>query len=907
MTRHILIVPTAAKAKELEQRLVRMQKGKAVSKLPIMTLAGFAARLLACAKPQLRVINDAESGVFLEQAIRELLAKDALRYFEARKLDAVSLVHALPLPQGTFEMVLNTIRQLKSHGIYPHDLEREIKEAEQKKGETTEVLRARDICTIYKAYQQQLGDAFTDTYGQFQLLNGRYAAGENRPEEEALAIAERDLRRAFPDVKRIVLDGFVRIERPDLMLVLTLAGIKDVEVSFGIDACSDNLELFSSAFDLIERIKQVGFAECEMPSGSRFSQDCDAFASHLCTSLFLGEKATLDARDRVTLFTARTRIEEVEQVARAIKHLIERKPALLNDLSRIAISSAREYDYTELFRETFRRYNIPVNITDRYKLEGSPLMTGVLALLEVAARGLKRRDVLRALTSPYFVFTDRRGERLDAPNLLKVVTEFKVSGDVDSWQRYLTQHLQEIDRARHTQDLDEYEKRGLDLKFAMLSKALQDIDSLIELLAPFRTELKPWKFKHHLHELFSRLQFGDQLLRSSHATIAAGTLELDTRSYRAFIKLLEDLDALFSLMGIHGDELPVTFYLERLRTASLWTRFNPRFKHGHVHIASLEQITGIEFDHLFVVGMTDGVFPSAYEPQVFLMDAMQKGEARHLSEERMLFWNAIRSAKKQLYLSHPVATSSGAELTPSAFLSDLMACCEVTHGLPEEIENAVYSFEELFIRAGGAMKHGSAHAIEEPMKHLASTGSTEVHTLLGFAPATISTQIERRRKETTEYRGEIDLDALTPFEKRELEKFSTRVWSISQLERYAACPFSFFAERVLGLDQPGDLEEGLDARDQGNVLHSILREFLASRRDRGEPALQDLSLEELEPAFTQARSIAQKHLSEMSSQHPFFQLDADRMIGGKEKEGVLERFIRKEQERGPLSTRPKFF
>ncbi len=920
---YLWIVPTAAKAKELEQRLVRLQQGKAVGDLPIMTLSSFASKLLSCVSPQLRVINDAESGVFLEQALRELLAKDALKYFEARKLDGQSLVHALPLPQGTFEMVLNTLRQLKAHGVYPHDLEREIKSAELRKGETTEVLRARDIFTIYTAYEAQLGAdakgadakgaAFTDNYGQFQHLNARYAAGPNRPENEAIENAGRDLKRAFPTVKKIVVDGFVRIERPDLNLVLTVAGVRDVDLSFGIAACSENPELFNSALELIERIKLAGFDECEMPSGSKFSEDCDPFTSHLCKSIFLEksifheEKSKIDASDRVTVFTARNKVEEVEQIARAIKHLIEKEPELLNDLSRIAISSAREYDYTDLFRETFRRYNIPVNITDRYKLEGSPLMTGVLALLEVAARGLKRRDVLRALTSPYFVFTDQKGRKLDPANLLKVVTEFKVSGDVDSWQRYLTQHLNEIDRERLTQDLDEYEKRKLDLKFATVRKALQDIEAVIELLAPFRTSLKPWTFKHHLHALFSRLQFGDQLLRSSHATIAAGTLELDTRSYRAFIKLLEDLDALFSLMGIQDDELPVAFYVERLRTASLWTRFNPRFKHGHVHIASLEQISGIEFDHLFVVGMTDGVFPSAYEPQVFLMDSMQKGETRHLSEERMLFWNAILGAKKHLYLSHPIATTGGAELTPSAFISDLKRCCDVTHGLPEELANTIYSFEELFVKAGAALKHASTEQLEEPLRALAATSAVEVRELLNYAPTAIGAQIYRRKKDPTEYRGGIDINALTEFEKEELGKFSTRVWSISQLERYASCPFSFFAERVLGLDQPEEMEEGLDSREQGNFLHSVLREFLATRRDRGEPAIQDLSIEELDPVFTQARSIAQKHLSQMNSQHPFFQLDTERMIGRGEKEGVLERFIRKEQERGPLMTRPKFF
>ncbi|HET6511986.1 MAG TPA: hypothetical protein VFH43_07330, partial [Candidatus Kapabacteria bacterium] len=317
LSEYLWIVPTAAKAKELEQRLVRMQGGKAVGDLPIMTLSGFASKLLSCASPQLRVINDAEGGVFLEQAMRELLATKALKYFESREIEGLSLAHSLPLPQGTFEMVLNTLRQLKAHGVYPHDLEREIRGAEQRKGETTEVLRARDILTIYTAYEEQLGSAFTDNYGQFQHLNARYAAGPNRPEDEAIEMAARDLKRAFPTVKKIVVDGFVRIERPDLHLVLTVAGVKDVDVHFGIAACSDNPELFNSALDLIERMKIVGFDECEMPSGSKFSEDCDTLTSHLCKSVFLDEKSKLDATDRVTVFTARNKVEEVEQIARA--------------------------------------------------------------------------------------------------------------------------------------------------------------------------------------------------------------------------------------------------------------------------------------------------------------------------------------------------------------------------------------------------------------------------------------------------------------------------------------------------------------------------------------------------------------------------------------------------------------
>jgi hypothetical protein len=52
-------------------------------------------------------------------------------------------------------------------------------------------------------------------------------------------------------------------------------------------------------------------------------------------------------------------------------------------------------------------------------------------------------------------------------------------------------------------------------------------------------------------------------------------------------------------------------------------------------------------------------------------------------------------------------------------------------------------------------------------------------------------------------------------------------WSPSRLNSYGNCPYGFFAQTVLGLEARDDPIDGLDAMQQGSLLHAILEELHA--------------------------------------------------------------------------------
>src|SRR5678810_958877 len=70
-----------------------------------------------------------------------------------------------------------------------------------------------------------------------------------------------------------------------------------------------------------------------------------------------------------------------------------------------------------------------------------------------------------------------------------------------------------------------------------------------------------------------------------------------------------------------------------------------------------------------------------------------------------------------------------------------------------------------------------------------------------------------------------------------------RVRSVSALETYIGCPFKFFAQHVLRLDEEPDDEEVMDPRRQGQFVHSVFEEFFKEWQAGGHRAITPDNLE----------------------------------------------------------------
>ena len=94
---------------------------------------------------------------------------------------------------------------------------------------------------------------------------------------------------------------------------------------------------------------------------------------------------------------------------------------------------------------------------------------------------------------------------------------------------------------------------------------------------------------------------------------------------------------------------------------------DPKDETERIHLSTIHQAKGLEFDVVFVIMLCDGLFPSSRSGE------STEGE----EEERRLFYVAVTRAKNELYLSYPMmrggfgASGVDAYQSPSRFLAEI--------------------------------------------------------------------------------------------------------------------------------------------------------------------------------------------------------------------------------------------
>jgi DNA helicase-2/ATP-dependent DNA helicase PcrA len=122
---------------------------------------------------------------------------------------------------------------------------------------------------------------------------------------------------------------------------------------------------------------------------------------------------------------------------------------------------------------------------------------------------------------------------------------------------------------------------------------------------------------------------------------------------------------------------------------------------GSVTLMTLHNAKGLEYDHVFVVGMEEGTFPHA-----------RSLDEQNLEEERRLAYVGITRAKKSLTLSHARVRQTYGEREyqlPSRFLAEI----------PEEFKSgSVTAGSSMGSLTGrGSASKGPAYAVGEKVRH----------------------------------------------------------------------------------------------------------------------------------------------------------------------------------------------
>lgn len=945
LSSYLFVVPTFRYGRDVERTLTEehfRQTKRPIGRLPIHTVRSYVAQFHDRLATAQRDVGPEIQIALIDRAMKSV----DLSYYGRGGTPTL----------GVVERITRVINGIRADGILPSDFQRDIEYTRENfdkaESEGYDQAKLSDLYQIYSRYLELLRNRWSDYPGKLFFLNS-----------ELFRDRAATFRRAYPNVQTVLLYGFNEFTFPEIGHIQQLGLVDGLNVMVYFDYEEANGPLYGNFQRVLGHLTAAGFQKLDLDDMQINipEEERRPFQHHMRRNLFRTDQRIpnrqFDPFIRAVGFFSRQ--EEAQGIASLVKSLVVDEQIALE---RICITTLRLDNYADLFREQLASHGIPANITARYPLQSNALVTALFSALNILAGQFSRRDVVRAVSSPYLSF----GSDVDPAALTDAAGKLRITRGRRRWMLRITRRLEYLQQ-RIERVADPEDRNVIEAETRTLTRARSSFVAVEQTLEEFDRKMTPAEFRGAFLKLIAKLNVTEHLLElrqllddrnraSQDWQRVHDEIERDTRALAKFLSLLDELVEFLELeeseptspaepsSNIADPDLPeaalasaphapsrahtlhnLDFYLDQLRTAAAMAFYQIREKHDYgVLVAPVEQMQGLEFDVVILCGLVDGEFPSTYMPEAFLGKPLPEAEDRHLRRERVAFYQAITSFRDRLVLTWPRFAGNQA-FVRSPFLEALLRITTL------EESGRVLMLEELRVlrdraRRGEPLPEGMEFLGEiQTWEGLAEEAGAviwnnqEIPRIPGDAERMLenlqhTATVERERAhavaeaDTTivpEYRGVVGA-VLTPDEQATIAERRNAEYSTSQLELYARCPFKYLAARVVRASTPTDYDVTLTPLERGQLIHSVLFKLYTELKEQG---MLPITPERQTFAIERAREIAAEEIKGIVFEHPYWSLDQERLLGGDLFDGLLTQWVRQDTI-GPGDQRaliPSFF
>jgi RecB family exonuclease len=531
-------------------------------------------------------------------------------------------------------------------------------------------------------------------------------------------------------------------------------------------------------------------------------------------------------------WAARDREEELISVARRLK--ADRRFGESASLTQSAVVFKRPLPYLYLAREVFPAARVPFQTFDGFPLATEPIVAALDLILEAVSSAFTRETLVTLLRSPHlrFMADDAEPPRTSIAALDRALCD----------ERYLG------DPGRLATLAEEWERSSSPLKRAALP-ALRAARGLASELSPFALVATA---SEHIRKLSA---FWDRHLRPLDA--ADGLVERETR-VRAAVS--ETLTTLADACAAYDDpQWKVDDLALAVRRAIEDQTFDEE-PHGQgLVLLDDKAVRYRPFDDITVVGIVENDWPERPRRNIFYPASLLKALGWPSERDR-------RAAADAHFLDLISAASRRTVLSTFTLDDDSL----VSRSLQlDDVGRARLSVVE-------AVDGGFTRMFED---EALSLDPVAIEMLGPAAKDWVALRATRTPGDADRFHG------LVP-------DVPDRVWSVSALETYLGCPFRFFAQHVLKLEEEPDDEEIMNPRRQGQFIHEVFERFFTAWQAAGHGAITDGNLDEARRVFAQVVADALARLPAAEAG-----LERTRLLGSPAAAGLGEAVLRMEAER----------
>jgi RecB family exonuclease len=605
------------------------------------------------------------------------------------------------------------------------------------------------------------------------------------------------------------------------------------------DWIADADGLYSADFDLLTRIpglEALDIVSTERVLSSGFHERLRDWWPGLDES---GAAPRADGGGPATLITPpdappeepwwTLRDREEELVMLARRLKADRRNGEAVPLDRTAIVFKHPLPYLYLAAEVFGAAGIPYRASDAMPLAAEPTSAAIDLVLDAVASNFTRGTLVALLRSPHFAFLHDEAE----------ITRESVS----ALDRALS-------KARYLGDVERLETLAASIGGT-------PAPALLAALAAAR-ELAPLASPHPASQQMSRLL----TFWTSRSRPIGDDDPFASRERRARAAVVEMLTALGRVHAAHDDpawtidEIGIavrrwigeqTFVVEDESAA------------GGVHLVDDQAVRYGDFDDIAIVGVVEPDWPERPRRNIFYPPALLKSLGWPSEKDRRgaadgRFLDLLTSASRRTLVSTFT-------LDEDALVTRSLQLDEIPRARRSSVASAPIDDARVFIDEALSL---------EPLALDPFDGATR---------AWAEQRTARSPADAPDYHGTVR-DA------------PVRAWSVSAIETYLDCPFKFFAQHVLHLEEEPDDEEVMDPRRQGQFVHDVFEKFFSAWQGAGHRAITRQNLDDARELF---RAVVDRALERLPAAEAG--LERTRLLGSPAAAGLGEAVFRMEAER----------
>lgn len=714
--------------------------------------------------------------------------------------------------ENNIDMIMTQLTELKKHGVNLDNLETLKENIEDTYLES----KLNDIYTVYSQFQEKIKNNYIDENDSLTIL------------KEQL-----DSTNMF-DNTEIYIDEFVGFTKQEYDIIEKLLE-KAYKVTISItsdelyktkDASNDIFYTNKETISKILKIAKANNIKIEEPvKQEEIYRFKNKELNHIEENLynFPYKKFNEDVTN-LKLFLANNQYSEVENIARTIVKLVRDEGYRYRD---IAIITKNIDTYSNLCKAIFNEYNIPVYIDEKRDLSQNILVKYLISILDVFSKNWTYDSVINYIKSG---FTNISQE--DIYLLENYALEWNVRGSL--WYK----------QDWNFRDADEKGEEQI----AHLNELRRNIvNPLVKLKNNLSGKKSAKQISENLYKFFIENKIDEILAEKINKLNEAQEVSISAEYETSWKIIMQVLD---EIVLVFGDE-NITFetYMQILKTGLGESKLGTiPMAQDEVTVGDVDRSRSHKIKIVFIIGLNDGMFPGTTKAEGFLNDAdrqkilekgieLAKGTVDRIYEDNFNIYKAFTTAEERMYLSYSSSDMEGKSLRQSILVSRIK---KIFAKLQEESDiiqrkseicTKQNTFEELLINLRDFRDGKEINPIWFKIYNIFDNDTEWKPKLESAIKALSYTNVpEKITKENVE---KMYGDVLKT--------------SVSRLEQYSSCPFSYYLKYGLKLNEKETFN--LEAVDTGTFMHDVIDSFFA-RLDEQEINIKQITDEEIEEIVT---------------------------------------------------------